>query len=375
MNLKHINTFILLALFTLSATVSYNAITVDDYRERYRIFDDEPLFTDDLVIIEAEDGRKVHIRKLNPYYDENVRVPNKTYYVTHIGWQTFTENECYYLVLCKDEEHILGTTNQGKNYLRKHGDKITLEKHIEYGGVSSYFLTILGEEDKDVFYTQLVWFVDVAEDNFCSSFQYPYITESTGFVIHDIEDGYDYYKLTRDFFLLIIESEIERCTELQKLEADYFMSIESARFIRYVQLYETDEKLRDKLVKDMDFLGFWSNISMKRESANIMVRFPLHTQTVSEIKNEFLKVMGTPIETNPNIKGELPRTEEELEEFINWKIRSRPSGNPYITDSFGNPVKFEVVTEGLKVISAGKDGIFDTKDDQFFIRTYESAGM
>ena len=356
MNLKHINTFILLALFILASAVTYGS-TVDDYREQYRIFDDEPLFTDDLVIIEAEDGRKVHIRKLNPYYDENVRIPTKSYYVTNIGWQTFGQNECYYFVLCEDEINIINYFDQENNYLQKYADKMRLELYKDYDVFSSYHFTYLFDTEKDYLRTLKVWFAG----DICVT-------------LSDINDKYrDLYQDIRNVCFDIFRTEVVRCVELFEKKIDYGFNMEAYYAARFIIVFE-DEEISVKIRNELNKAQFNQFYSENLVGVNLTISLPFHAKTVTEFKNTF-KLVNKTLESSPNIEGELPRTEEELEEFINWKLNNYASDNPSLTDSFDNPVKFEVVKEGLKVISAGKDGIFDTKDDQFFIRTYESAGM
>ena len=75
----------------------------------------------------------------------------------------------------------------------------------------------------------------------------------------------------------------------------------------------------------------------------------------------------------PNIEGDLPTTQEELEEYLSWirKGYERFWKNKELNDGFGNPIRFELTEEGLKATSAGVDGELDTEDDLVRIRRYD----
>jgi len=87
-----------------------------------------------------------------------------------------------------------------------------------------------------------------------------------------------------------------------------------------------------------------------------------------------------------NLEGGLPRTDEELQLFLEWKlnlsnaIKNRETiifnpTYPYksLEDYFGTALKFEIIDEGLKATSAGPDTEFGTDDDIIFrVKTTDS---
>jgi len=155
--------FFILFMFTIGE--SAYGWTVDELKARYKIDDSEfPIFMNDKYIIEADDGNIVVIRKLNPAHDKNVR--NTQGFVLIGGGGEFiqVDDEIYYLVLCADEQHILLSFNDEKNYFQKHKDTIKLEKHGDFKNISSYKFTYLtysqqffGLSDERILATELIW--------------------------------------------------------------------------------------------------------------------------------------------------------------------------------------------------------------------------
>jgi len=78
----------------------------------------------------------------------------------------------------------------------------------------------------------------------------------------------------------------------------------------------------------------------------------------------------------PEIEGDFPKNEEELQLFLDWKLEVLPKMEPRYTVSFGNieilkdyfgtELKFEITEEESKITSAGLDMEFGTKDDIIF---------
>ena len=73
----------------------------------------------------------------------------------------------------------------------------------------------------------------------------------------------------------------------------------------------------------------------------------------------------------PNIQEELPKTQEELSDYIIWlcKVEGLLSDDE-LKDVYGTPVKFNIVDNGLQAISAGQDKKHNTNDDIVILNEY-----
>ena len=137
----------------------------------------------------------------------------------------------------------------------------------------------------------------------------------------------------------------------------------------YGQIYRTlifqlhEDIIKPKNVQNEQLLkNYTATIEDKKNEVKTM------TQTVFENNKDNDKSLLKPNLTIPNIKGKLPQTKKELNEYLTWISKIEGYDTPdELLDLYGTQIRFEIVTNGLKAISAGEDKTFDTLDDLFYI--------
>jgi|GEM_PF-1547224 len=118
---------------------------------------------------------------------------------------------------------------------------------------------------------------------------------------------------------------------------------------------------------------------------NYTVKVSERMQEIQSNKKKVLDLLGSfgtmkhipyklkPALTKPNIQEELPKTEEELSDYIIWlcKVEGLLSDDE-LKDVYGTPVKFNIVDNGLQAISAGQDKKHNTNDDIVILNEYQT---
>jgi len=162
--------------------------------------------------------------------------------------------------------------------------------------------------------------------------------------------------------------EIERCLELEN-NGQYFYT-ENYFFIKLcLELFE--EFNADIVSQYSDIVERLSKESSRNRSRmnNNVSRLSFYTESVSKMTYLFNSINSDGSYTGflkAQPKYNLPKTQEELSEYVAWRS-SIIRGN-ILNDVYDTPIKFELVPEGIKAMSAGHDKIWYTEDDQYFIR-------
>ena len=162
-------------------------------------------------------------------------------------------------------------------------------------------------------------------------------------------------------------------------------------------------KLLDSQTGDITLLDFDSTIHLKLNKSlstlddtfirySIMIpTFLLEEQNKSLLENYTMKVEDKiellfKIQNNINysvdnkkkkidiIEISLPQTKQELNEYLSWISKIEGYDTPdELVDVYGTQIEFKLTADGLEAVSAGRDKIFDTKDDQSYLSRYDEV--
>ena len=367
--------FILLMLTANGAAYGW---TVDELKARYKgevNSEEVPVFADEKYIVKADDGTTVVIRKSSPDYDKLFKRESGFSSVRNEETGEVTEyylyKDIYYYVLCADENHILLIFDDDNDYLEKHKDTLKLEKHGDFENVSSYKFTYLTyspnvyELDKRILATELIW-LDKKTDEYCGSFKVIYHRNTP-------EDR-RYYNYVKDFYLFVMYEEIDRCTKMLDNDIDYVLN--RSQYYPYSAMMIFDKGLiTDELKDRVEFLELNQNKSIRDRNANNTL-LKMWSVSVSDALSIFANRFPQEfLNKRLNMEGDYPVNDIELDEYLRWlaeawQFISKDYFKGFI-DVYGTPVKYEIIPEGLKVTSAGKDKVFGTEDDQYILREYK----
>jgi len=377
LKVKSMNKNIFLILLLLSIfIVKCFALTVEDFKMQYNIGEETQLFTDDKIVFSVGNDDKFVLRKLNPYYDNKVRTPWHEQQSDQI--LEFVESEMYYFLLCIDEKHILLFFDDERNYFQKYQDKMQFELHGDYSKVRAYYIyfptylkKFTEERYNRIFSTDIVW-VDKKNNGWCGSFTYPPMTFNE--TSKETEQGREYCDYVKDFYVNVIDKEIDRCQIFVEKKEDFQFHRHTTYEAAYC-IMTFDLPLGQELLNRLSKLSEYEQINFYL-SYGTSLKLSFYCMTVNEFQSIFREVgLGSIADTKPGFDTLLPRNEGELDNFIKWKISCYQTDYTEMLDAYDNPIDFEIVPEGLKAISAGPDKEFGTDDDIVFVRTYESVGM
>ena len=358
--------YLCLLFFILTAPCF--SLTLEEYKTNNNMNNELiPIFTDEIAIVKADSGITVVLRKLNPYYDKNIRRPYEISTLPGREPYIYVENECYYFLLCESEKHILAVFDESKNYIQKYQDKLTLTIDKSYKNFDTYYFNYSYMDDhKNI----LLW-IDKLNDELCGTFIYQIVNHG---IVFKEKLSQQHYNFVEDFYIDYLFTAFNKYDELYNNYIDF--TVDSSIYVihgalmihnrKFVEEEDIDGRISDYREKQYRFYAAEKNTSYAFELYTMSVSYFSVLWGSDENINPFLK-------HKPDIKYDLPINDDELKRFLDWK----KSGNPNLefNDGYGTPVKFEIITEGLKVTSAGRDKIFGTGDDKHFIRTYTSVGM
>jgi len=362
--------FYLVFIVTIFMLYSENVfcMTLDSFIRTYKlqIIEDVALFDQEELVITADDGTKVILNRLNNAYEKNVRFINK--YLNGVD----NENECYYLLTCEHKDNILLVFDEEKNYFQKFKENLFVDIHYKYDTMMFYKFNYIYDADL-MTNRDIIFWIDKENKKYCGSFLFPYLNFEDNY--EDCEDGERYYNFLKDICVEYAKNEIIRCNNLLENDIDFQLDITAFQVCQPLLFYGKEQW--DSLLTELNKLYLEENRSVKLLARN-QNRISGYINSVSMFQR-FYKSLSSDMfrphgDTRPNISGELPINDEELSEYLAWQMKGYIEGFIMI-DIYDTPVKFEIVSEGLKVLSAGRDKVWDTEDDQYLIRTYESVGM
>jgi len=361
-----------IAAFNALTYEEYEKLTHEEILETYDIdlTKGEPAYFKirggDEFCFTADDGTKIFLVEEvwlnpNPKYK-----PRTTFGFDHTAYTSF-----YYLI-CENRTHILHIFYSQRGQLsecyNKIKEKFTLfTKDKEYGNYTTYrtdlvYFSIFSPyvEVLPIPPTTLFLWLDKEDDTSCASISNIRRIQSVDEIKAD-------YGLFKDIYIGYITDELN----------DYEDKLDN---FKGSMLWSDQEKILKHIFANDEIVGTelserYKNLEERKKNMAPVFRtltfINFYTQPVYAA---YLK-QGWDYDyfDKPNIEGDLPITQEELEEYLKWirKGYERFWRNDEFDDDFGNPIRFELIEEGLKATSAGIDGEFDTGDDLVKIRRYD----
>ena len=398
-----------LAIILLAASISF-AVPATFFKENSQSSEStDPLFIGVAFEFTADDGTKFYVQEIDykyreqkPYYKSYGRVMN-----IHIMpitrdhyWKQrkYTQDFVSYAILCEDKDQILDFFKLHKDFFKRDDAKYELKisKDKGYENITTYSFnlkyTFLDYEDDlesggEIVVTSEFW-ADKKHNKYCGSLEYPpfplmpkYFNDtklmlSSGYIVHigiNRDELNEYYFCVADYYLEIIDGYIDEAR--QKIANDE---------VAYV-----DDVVRNimQLIRECDN-GTWKNKNKEFEmfenkNVIIFIKQTLNDYTqyidvkISEFEKQLLngyrlsEEEQQALEHKPKFENQLPTTEEELKEYIEWMRVLHRTYADKIYDYNGIEIKFELIPGGLKATSAGLDRIFGNEDDIVFVREFK----
>ena len=162
-------------------------------------------------------------------------------------------------------------------------------------------------------------------------------------------------------------------------DIDYILSTSARDPYNTITIYDK-ELITDELKERMEFLTNNQNRSFMDRYVNKRSNLEPFSRSVNDMFKAFSsRFRVESFDQRPNITGDLPINEIELEEYIRWmtEVYQMIRGERFegLIDYYGTPLKYEITPEGLKIISAGRDKILETEDDEYILREYKDYNM
>ena len=150
--------------------------------------------------------------------------------------------------------------------------------------------------------------------------------------------------------------------------------------LQFLILYNDEEGIKlQKEIEALKELNFEKMLSRKRYDMTRQYILRCILPVSESYGGIYIKIIDP-----PEINGDLPRTEEDLKLFLEWKSNLDRRWHDYpfrneetygaLKDYYGMPITFELVPEGLKASSAGPDKTFGTADDIVIMRIIHEEG-
>ena len=266
-------------------------------------------------------------------------------------------------ILCPSKKHILWVLPMFNSYIAKNPYKLNLEKFRDYKNVTSYKLSFEYEEF-DHSSDTIIWLAK-EDDQYCGGAEFYPLPLNIEKITEEDEKFYSYIG---DAFIdlsnyVIGEGNkaLDNYTEIYTLSSWWFYPTYSS-YVPYITLH--DKQAGDELSSKYEnlinrLIKYRKNGQINNQSALSNYSNPL-VQIKHKLANSDEDRSTLPLQ------GKLPKTEEELKIYIaiaDKRINRTP-------DFYGEPVKFVLEKEGLRVSSAGLDKKWNTADDQTFLRKY-----
>ena len=313
------------------------------------------------ITVTADDGAKIVIKEQNPKRAHHIEVYSMDDFGNSVSF-----------VLCKNGTHFLAKIKHPEDYFNKYiGDyKLSLKKVKSYEHVTEYlfiFTFNINEKIKEEMttYNYTVW-MDIEHDKYCGGeFYYPVSTKN---ILTKTKTGQKFYNYTSDMFLSWLQDGLTNGIKSLD-EYDYFYDIKIFTYgiLDMISVYDFDkgEELNAEL----------SELIQRRDSMKDQFRNQTYLIEYTSAVWQLKEYQRTPI-TEKNIMTidihGLPSNEKELENYLKWVAAIFDVKYP-IEDNYTTKIEFKLTADGLEAVSAGRDKIFGTKDDQNYLSRYDEV--
>jgi len=129
--------------------------------------------------------------------------------------------------------------------------------------------------------------------------------------------------------------------------------------------FHGEDDIKPKSVQNEKLLeNYTTKVSEKLTQVKTFRALALNTVKENARSKEYKKYPLKPELERPKIAGELPTTAEELKEYLRWiAFVEGYKSEGELVDVYGTKIKFTLLKDDLKAISAGVDKKFGTADD------------
>ena len=312
------------------------------------------------ITVTADDGAKIIIKEQNPKR-AHFKDP---YYMSDFG-------PAISYVLCENETHVLTKIKHPEDYFNKYtGDyKLSLKKVKSHEHVTEYlfiFTFNINEKIKEEMttYNYTIW-MDIEHDKYCGGeFYYPVSTKN---FVTKTKTGQKFYNYTSDMFVEWMQNDLADITK--SLNEYKSFSDPGVYYIiqDMISVYDFDkgEELNAEL----------SELIQRRDSMKDQFRNQTYLIEYTSAVWQLKEYQRTPI-TEKNIMTiaihGLPSNEKELGNYLKWVAAIFDVKYP-IEDNYTTKINFKLTDDGLEAVSAGRDKIFGTKDDQNYLSRYDEV--
>ena len=405
----------------MAASISF-AVPATFFKENSRSSEStDPLFIGEAFEFTADDGTKFYIQEIDPKYREQKPCytpygeinPRITLWTPDLNWEhkmlgaKYMQDFVPYAILCEDKDQILYLFELHKDFFKRDDAKYELKisKNKEYENITTYSFdlkyTFLDYKDDlelggELVITSEFW-ADKKHNKYCGSLEYPPFPLMPKYFNEPVEEGWsissgyivlidinrdelsEYYFCVADYYLEVSDGYIDEAH--QKLANDEIFPIVDyreydIRALMYLFDYETGLKKAEEVGV------LYNKASVIRKRKNTVSYLTYLTQytdaTVAYFEKRLLNEYDPPsaeqqqaMKNKPEFESQLPRTEEELKEYLAWMQALYRFYTDKLYDDYGTEIKFELIPGGLKATSAGLDRIFGNEDDIVFVREFK----
>jgi len=193
-----------------------------------------------------------------------------------------------------------------------------------------------------------------------------------------IDENYDYFKEVYNYTGEAYAEAVRQMINRRKALVECYCVIKSdtalSNAINFLIKFEHPDG--EKFREEYDLTAKLSGEMYKQTETNsttwgCMLDLTVPITERANPKTTIDETTGETLVIDPPAIDYLPRTEDELKEFLKWNTLpdKRVDNRKRLFDGYGTEMRVSLVEEGVLVIGAGKDKLFNTEDDYIFIRT------
>ena len=272
----------------------------------------------------------------------------------------FNSEEAFYLILCPHKRHIVGMLDYETAFSgNPEYTSFDLVKLRKYKNVTTY--DFISDFDKEYSYPQTIW-LDLENDRYCGGIDLfsPMPLEISELTRKDKE----FYAYVKDMLIDTSNNFIGDWTKsldnYDNYMTSYWFSDLKKTVLQYISI--NDEELGNGLLTKYAELENRNNEYYEKEQFHNQNRIMGCSSPIWQIADPYKDKDRSHLP----LQGGLPKNEAELKIYMSW-MKPRKFNQE---DIYGQPVKFALEKEGLRVKSSGFDKKWGTTDDQTYLSKY-----
>ena len=273
----------------------------------------------------------------------------------------FSSEEAFYLILCPHKRHIVGMLDYESAVSSGYPEytSFDLVKLRKYKNVTTF--DFISEIDKECLYPQTIW-LDLENDRYCGGIDW--FSPMPLDISEPTRKDKEFYAYVKDMLIDTSNNFIGDWTESLDNYDNYMTSYRFSGLKKAVLQYisTNDKELGKELLTKYAELENRNNEYYEKEQFGNQSRLMRCSSPIWQIADPYKDKDHSHLP----LQGGLPKNEAELKIYLSW-IKPRKFNQE---DVYGQPVKFEIEKEGLRVKSSGFDKKCGTADDQTYLSKY-----